>query len=547
MNAAPHIPVTSEQPERAAEDRLDRSSGAAAQNAVATAFPAATDAAIEMLRRGGNAVDAAAAAAWALAVCEPSGSGLGGQAALLIHFPNQEDAVALDGHSHGPEHLSRKQVSRAEQRRGPRATTIPSMPATIGAALQRYGRLSLETTLEPARRLAEEGFPVSKLLRRHISWCRGSLSSSPLTARVFLPNGKLPRVGTMLVQPELAATLRRLAAHGVDDFYRGALARDIARDMEAQGGLIAESDLQNSAMPVTRKPISIRYREHEVMSIPPPGGGLSLLLGLRLAEALDLRSLASDEVGWAELMAVLVETIFRERGRWPVDPRHTPESLLTWLLSDARVEEIAAEVRGSTRRPPVRSAEGPGDTTHLAVVDRDGMVVSLTQSVQSLFGAKVANEKLGFLYNNYLCTCPRYRHPSQLRPNAMPQSNAAPTILFDRDATGARRPWLALGAAGSRRITSSILQVITHMVDGRRSLVEAIDAPRIHTTLGGRPMVEKRLATPELGSRLATRYRPPTIKAARSYAMGAVQAVTRVDGGWIGAADPRREGTARGC
>ena len=509
---------------------------------VATAFPAATDIAIDTLRRGGNAVDAAVAAAWALAVCEPSGSGLGGQAIALIHHPDRGDLV-LDGHSHGPQSLTRRVVDRGQQRRGYRACTIPSMPAMLGDAHARYGRLPLAETLVPAIGLAEEGVAVTRLLRRHIQWCEKALAASSVTSRTFLPGGRPPKKGTLLRQPELAETLRRIAVNGVADFYQGGISRDIVDDHERNGGLISAADLSSLGLPIAREPIAVNYRDCEVMSVPPPGGGLQLLLGLKLAEALQLEACETD-AAWYETIALIVHAIFRERVEWPIHPERVTPSMFEWLLSKARAEEIANRIRQQPT-PRIRSAEGPGDTTHLCVVDADGMIVSLTQSIQSLFGAKVMNERLGFFYNNYLCTCPRYRHPSRLRRQAMPQSNAAPTIVFE--GTGEhRRPRLVLGAAGSRRITSSILQVITNVLDRGLPLFEALDAPRIHATLSGRPMVERRIATPELEDRLQSRFRPFQIRAARSYSMGSVQAIASKAGEWVGAADPRREGSADG-
>lgn len=520
---------------------------AGAASVAATAHASATAAAIETLRAGGNAADAAAAAAWTLAVCEPSGSGLGGQATVLVHAPGGACTV-LDGHSHAPQAVTRRAVDRRQQRRGFRAGTVPSMPATVGALSERHGRLPLATVLAPAIRAAHDGFAVSPLLRRHIQWCAGALAEHAFTARTFLPDGRPPRRGTLLRQPELGATLERLARHGVADFYTGGLARDIAADMAAHDGLVTAADLAALALPVQREPISIDYRGHEVVTTPPPGGGLLVLQGLRLAEALGLGDAAGD-AEWYERFALIVDAVFRDRARWPLAPERITPSVREWMLGDTRVREIAAEASARVPRPRVASPEGPGDTTHLCVADADGMVVSLTQSIQSLFGGKVANERLGFFYNNYLCTCPRYRHPSRLRRGARPQSNAAPTIVFRGPAGAPRTPWFALGAAGSRRITSSILQVITQRIDRDLPLEAAVDAPRVHPTLPGRYMVESRVADPALLARLAARFRGPHVpRAARSYAMGAVQAIERAgDGAWTGAADPRREGTADGC
>lgn len=517
-------------------------SAEAVSTMVATAHPEATAAALSILRDGGNAVDAALAAAWALSVVEPSGSGLGGQATMLIHRPGHGEVV-VDGHSHGPASLSRKSVSRSEQRRGPKSCTVPSMPATLGAAHQQFGQLPLAATLAPSVRLAEEGFQVTRLLRRHVQWCRGALAANPAAAAIFLPKGRPPKVGSVLRQPALGATLRRLARAGVEDFYRGELAADIAADMAATHGLITADDLRSFDLPVIREAIGVDYRGYEVVSVPPPGGGLQILLALRLAEALELDRHRNDPIEWYAGLATIIHAVFQERVRWPLHPELVTSSMLRWLLSRERATEIANELaRG--KPPTVRSSEGPGDTTHLCVVDRSGMAVSLTQSIQSLFGAKVANEKLGFVYNNYLTTCPRYRHPSRLGPLAMPQSNAAPTMVFAHE--GGRAPRLILGSAGSRRISSSIFEVLTNVIDRGMDLPAALDAPRIHVTLSRRPMLERRIASPAMEAALAARFRSSRIKADRSYAMGAVQAIARGENGWVGAADPRREGTADG-
>ena len=515
------------------------------EGTVAPSSPQATDVAARILREGGNAVDAAAAAAWALSVCEPSESGLGGQASILLSFPGGE-TVVIDGHSRGPAGLSRRQVDQESQRKGIRACTIPSLAAAVGAAHAEYGRLSLAATLEPAIGLASEGAVVTRLMRRHIQWCRIALAESPGLAETFLPGGKPPARGSVLRQPKLARTLRRLAAEGIADFYRGGIARDIAEDMERNGGLITLDDLRDFRLTPAREPLQTTYRGHRIVSTPPPGGGIQLLLGLKVAEAVGLDAVRTDE-DWYETVALIVQAVFRERARWPIRPDRVPASLRAWMLSAARAQEVASTLRdGGEGGARLRGeAERGGNTTHLCVVDRDGLVVSLTQSIQSLFGAKVANDRLGFVYNNYLCTCPRFRHPSRLRPNAVPQSNAAPTIVFRRESP--RIPLLVAGAAGSRRITSSLLQVITRVVGAGQELTGAVDAPRIHATLGGRAFLEKRIATEPFVERLRRSFPQVVVKAARSYSMGAVQALARDERGtWTGAAAPRREGTVHG-
>ncbi|MEZ4652623.1 MAG: gamma-glutamyltransferase [Candidatus Eisenbacteria bacterium] len=252
-------------------------STAASSAMVATACPAATEAALEMLRVGGNAADAAAAAAWALAVCEPSGSGLGGQAIALVHLPDGTDLV-VDGHSHGPESLTRRLVDRGQQRRGPRATTVPSMPATIGSIQARFGRLPLATTLAPAHRLADEGV-VSLLRQTHpVVPVKGARVVSG--DRLHLPSRRASsRKGTLLRQARLASTLSRLATAGVEDFITAAWPETSSPTREAQGGLLRSSDLSTPQAPAYREPIEIEHRGYRVER-SAAGGGLQLLPGL---------------------------------------------------------------------------------------------------------------------------------------------------------------------------------------------------------------------------------------------------------------------------
>ncbi len=268
----------------------------------ATAHAMATDAASTMLRNGGNAVDAAVAAAWALAVCEPGNSGLGGQSIILMGLASPGEGIdritVLDGHSRAPAAASLKTIDRQQQRSGYRATTVPTTPRLLETARQHYGRLSLPQVLEPAIRLAEDGFPVSALHRRQLGWCLKGLRSSDSARRLFLHHDHPYEVGQIFRQPNLAATLRRLAHFGVDDFYVGQVARQIADDMQLHGGLLTLQDLASTGPPVERATESTIYRGCTVISTPPPSGGSQVLSGLDL---LELRDLSGGNLGdWYE-------------------------------------------------------------------------------------------------------------------------------------------------------------------------------------------------------------------------------------------------------
>jgi gamma-glutamyltranspeptidase / glutathione hydrolase len=485
------------------------------RGAVVSAHPAATEAGREAFRSGGNVIDAAVAAAWALCVCEPSGSGLGGQTVLLLRLHGE--TVVIDGHSSAPARISRQSVTRAQQRFGYRATTVPTTPATLAYVQRRFGVLRLADALAPAIRLAEDGYEISLLQHRQLRWCRSALDATP-AARRFLRAGRPYEPRDVFVQPALAACLRRLADSGVDDFYRGAIARSIERDMRRNGGLLERSDLEAVGEPVERGPLSGCYRNRVVMTMPAPGGGPQLLGALaRLEEWGDEgRRRAAD--CWYEAVAHAVRDAFEQRER---DHRR----------SDAPQPVPVSHGVGS---------EDGGETTHLCAADVDGNVVSLTQSIQSLFGAKVANEEYGFFYNNYLTTCPRRSHTHRLAGGCPARSNAAPTIVLPPDA---ERPMLALGAAGSRRIISSLVQVISGTIDLRLTLDDAVARPRIHPRLSGKVWLEEPAATPDLVGTLSEEFGPVEVRPAHSYTLGAVNALAVSESGIAAAADPRREGT----
>jgi gamma-glutamyltranspeptidase/glutathione hydrolase len=401
--------------------------------------------------------------------------------------------------------------------------------------------------------LAEEGFLITRLHRRQLRWCLASLTASPVASRLFLKDGEAYEIGDLFRQPELARTLRRMAKTGTEDFYHGQIARDIAADMQRHGGLMSFDDLAEFQLPADREPLTIQYRGYQVISNPPPGGGLQVLLGLKLLERLDLGDAPLDPTQWYEVMAETIHTVFQERERQTVP--HDGYSFQDYrrLLSDERADQLAATIQRAVW-PVLQkvAAEEPGDTTHLCTADDQGTVVSLTQSIQSLWGAKVANERCGFLYNNYLHTCPRYEHPHQLRGGCTPRSNAAPTLILEGDLHGSTngrphpwRPLLALGGAGTRRMTSAILQTISGVIDRRLSVAEAVAEARIHVKLSRKVWLEKPADTQLLCSRLEQRFRVLEVRKQHSYAMGAVQAIQfHADGSLAGAADPRREGTA---
>jgi len=521
-----------------------RAPGAAAlqcSGAVVTAFPLATAAGLELLRAGGNAIDAAVGAAWTLCACEPSASGLGGQTILLIRFADGRTRV-IDGHSCAPLAACLDTVSASQQRRGYRSCTIPTTPATLDWVQRKYGTLGRDRVMAPAIRAAEEGYAITPLQRRQIAWVAHALREST-AAELFLQHDSPPGIGHVFRQPELARTLRRLADLGAVEFYRGALADRIVRDMQANGGLLTEADLGNCRPPIESEPLVTVYRGHRVMSVAPPGGGFQLLLALNVLARLAASGFESANEDWREAIALATSAVFRERELRAPEPDGLADQLRRRLASDAYSRGVAFDIAGLRFGSVDRNeTEEPGDTTHLSACDRHGNIVMLTQSIQSLFGAKVAHRELGFLYNNYLRTCPRHPHPYGLRPGCRPRSNAAPTLVLRRGCDG-ERPLLALGGAGSRRIISAILQVISGVVDLGLDIAAAVSAPRVHGLLGRKVWIERPAVSDALLARLQTRGRDPVVKSSLNFGMGSVQALQFFPEARVGgAADPRRDG-----
>jgi gamma-glutamyltranspeptidase/glutathione hydrolase len=499
---------------------------------VSTAHYLATEAAVGALRDGGNAIDAAVAAAFALGVCEPQASGLGGQTMMLVHTAEPRRTFALDGSSRAPNRATPEEVNR-KRRRGYRAATVPSTPAVLGYALRRYGKLPLDRVLAPSIALAENGFPLSELQRALMRRERRHLRARN-AATIFLRDGRrVPPVGASIRQPVLAGTLRRLAEAGVEDFYTGDIGRLIHEDMVRNDGLIRDDDLAQIPWPIERRPLATRFQGMRVVTFPPPGAGRALLEMLHIVEQLPERNWVPDRPESAVALAEVIRRAALDRRDRPYDPNFYPQIPDKAMLSRDYARKQADRIRRRSRRR--------GETTHLSVMDRAGNVVALTQSIEQVFGACVATPELGFLYNNYMLAF-EYEdiaHPYSMRPNAAPWASVAPTIVFRGP-----RPWLAIGSPGSERIISAIMQVFLRLLTHRP--FEAVAAPRLHCSVDGRVSLEASRFRDDIPQALEKHGFTIDRRDAYSFYLGCVQLVLRERRGFVGVADPRRDGSAGG-
>lgn len=504
------------------------------QGMVATAHFRATEAGVRMLEAGGNAFDAAVAAAFALAVCEPQASGLGGQTMMLLHDAKANRTFALDGSSRVPRRAAIDQFADPEIRfTGHKATTVPSTPATLNYLLRKYGTLSVGEVLEPAIRIATDGYPITLLQRRLQRREKENFEKGNLGA-LFLKGGvKSFSVGDIFQQPVLARTLKTLAKNGIEDFYLGKVAKLIDRDMQANDGLIRLDDLADIPHPIEREVLTGRYQNLNIRTMPLPAGGRTLLEMLNIMAQFPAKLRNPDTPEGALLVVETIRQARLDRQEKAFDPYFSPLAKTRRILTREYARQTAERLS--------RRMAAHGETTHLSVMDRHGNVVALTQSIERVYGAKVVGPELGFIYNNYMSDFEFEdpSHPYYLRPGAVPWANVAPTIIFKN-----KKPWMAIGSPGSDRITSAIMQVLIRL--RRLTPFEAVAAPRLHCSLDDRVSLEAAHLRDDIPALLLERGYQLDRRKSMSFYLGCIQLVLNENGEFMGVADPRRDGSAAG-
>lgn len=506
---------------------------------VVSAMPGATDAGAEMLARGGNAMDAAVAAAFALAVVEPSMSGLGGRTQLLVHRPGEE-VVGIDGSVTFPAAFLDALGPGGGGEEGYLSIGTPGTVAALTEAHSRYGSLPLAEVMAPAIRLGEEGFRLSPGEALRLEEAADRMEPFEASRRYFFRADDTPlQAGDLLVQEDLARTLRAIAEGGADVFYRGDIAASIAEDMARNGGFVSAADLGEYRATDTRI-MRGTHRGHEILTNGFPSSGPVLIQTLQTLGQLD--SLAPPgSPAWGALVARSLSLAVEDRAA-DLGSMQEKEALLTsreW----ARERAAALEPRGVSQQDRGGSLATawamalPGGTSHLATADADGMVVSMTQSLGPAFGSGVAAPGLGFVYASTL-----YRTvPPEQRTLGRPVLNQSPALVL-RDG----RPVYAIGAAGGARILSSLSMVLSRLLDQELSLDQAMAAPRVHPRSDGSLEVEQEEGrawpTEEVQAFEAMGFAvTPLVNHARIHALHVLP-----DGSFLGVADPRREGSASG-
>jgi gamma-glutamyltranspeptidase/glutathione hydrolase len=436
----------------------------------ATVHPLATEAALTILRKGGNAVDAAVAVAFVLGVVHPEAGNLGGSGYLMARMADGKTTV-FDYGGDAPGAANPKMfAARAEQQVGYKSIAVPGTPAGMGLAHARLGKLKWAEVLEPARRIASDGFPASQRMELILRLQVPVMKSFPETAKILLHGSDQPlRQGEPVVQKDLAATLKRMQKGGWKEFYQGETARRIAADMKVHGGYITLEDLSRYEAREA-EPVKITYRGHSVL-LPPPSstGGTTVALQLRV---LDRFPMKLGMEGGSEVRHLQIEAMrIASRVRRAMISGRTPADVLSDASVDEAVRTISPDKAGLVTTPAEPDSES-ADTTHFTIVDAQGNVVTNTYTLSGFYGSQVIAAGTGVLLNNHMSAFA----VADLKPHVRYSSTMSPTILLRKDGT----LWAAFGTPGAATIPSTLTQVVMNLVDFKMSLRDAVEFPRLH-------------------------------------------------------------------
>ena len=464
----------------------------------------ASEAGRESLRRGGNAIDAAVATAFALAVTHPSAGNIGGGGFLVYHGADGT-VTSFNFREKAPLAASETmyvdpsgEVRANSNHDGPLSVGVPGTVAGLWLAHQKLGRLDWKSLVEPAVDLARNGFPVSWELKPFMEsiaatnhpWYKG-------TRQAFLEDGKPYDAGAAFAQPDLARTLERIRDQGRDGFYRGETATLLAKFMTKHGGLITEEDLARYQA-VEQKPVHGTYRGYDVYGMAPPSsGGIAIIEMLNILEAYDLEALGHNSAAYVHVLAEAMRRVFADRAEHLGDPAFNPDMPVARLLSKEHATAVRKTIDPDRASPSEVGATSKysaaylartesEETTHFSIMDAAGNAVSLTYTIEAWYGSRMVVEGAGFILNNemgdfnplpgtttadgLIGTAPNLAAPAKRMLSSM-----SPTIIAING-----KPHLVIGSPGGRTIISTVLQVILNVLDHGMNMAEAVAAPRLH-------------------------------------------------------------------
>jgi len=525
----------------------------------------ASEAGLETLKAGGNAVDAAVATGFALAVTHPQAGNIGGGGFMMVYLKDQNKTIAIDYREMAPAAATRDmflgadgEVDRRMAFFSYKSSGTPGTVKGLVEALEKYGTLSLEKVMAPAIRLAEEGFPMTWGLEESLTRYQKRLKSDATSATYFYkPDGSPYQTGELFKQPDLAKTLKAISANGAAGFYEGWVADRLVETMQKGGGLISHEDLKGYEVKY-RQPIEGSFRGMKVVTMPPPSsGGIHIVQMLNVLEGWDLKGLGHNSAAYIHRMAETMKYAYADRSKYLGDPDffEVPVKALTSKGYGASIRgkiDLTKATPSTEISPASKLPEESNDTTHFSVMDSAGNMVANTYTLNFTYGNGMSVSGAGFLLNNEMDDFSAKPgtpnafgllggEANAIEPGKRPLSSMTPTLVF-KDG----QPLLATGSPGGSTIITTVLQVVLNVTEFNMNVQEATDVPRFHHQwfpdqifTGPGISIDTRRILAEMGHTLNT-----VPAGGKNRVLGATQSIVLTPEGMIhGAADPRRPGS----
>ena len=474
-------------------DFATRSEVIARNGMAATSHPLATQVALDILKKGGNAIDAAIAANAVLGVVEPTGAGIGGDLFALIWSADKKKLYGLNGSGKSPRSLRLEYFKQNSYEFIPAYGPLPvSVPGCVDAWYEMhdmFGRLPMKEILQPAINYAREGFPVTEVIAYYLEQGTDRLKEYPNIREVYMPGGKSPAKGEIFKNPQLASTIEKIVKGGRNEFYRGTIARTIDAFMKKQGGFLTYDDLARHHSEWV-EPVSTNYRGYEVWELPPNGQGIAALQILNILEGYDIASMGFGSAEYIHTFTEAKKLAFEDRAKYYADP----------LFTKVPVAQLISKKYAAERRKlinPDKAAKvydagkiEAGNTVYLTVADKSGNMVSLIQSNYRGMGSGMCPTGLGFvLQDRGEMFSLEPGHANVYAPGKRPFHTIIPAFI-----TKNKKPWISFGVMGGDMQPQGHAQIVVNLIDFKMNLQEAGDAPRIHHTGSSEPTGEEMIS-----------------------------------------------------
>lgn len=518
---------------------------------VSTGKYEATKIGVDIIKKGGNAIDAAVAVGFALGVCEPQSSGIGGGGFMVIRFAKTGETKFIDFREIAPKNATPDmwkldkdgKVINNEKAVGGKAVGVPGEVKGMMYALEKYGTMSRKDVIQPSVELAENGYEVSAVLSRDIKNKYDMIEMFPETSKIYLNEGFPYEVGETIKNPDLANTLRKIIKNGEKAVYEGEIAKAIVKSAQDAGGPLTMEDMQNYDIRVN-DPLVGHYRGYEIVtSAPPSSGGAHVVQILNILENYDMKNVKPGSAEYYHLFSEAIKMAFADRAKFCGDTEFI-DVPIDGIISKDYAKELVKQLDSKKSKKYIAGNpwawDGSKDTSHYSIVDKEGNIVAVTKTVNNVFASGVVAEGTGIILNNEMNDFDTgHGKANSVEAGKKPLSSMSPTIVL-KDG----KPVMSLGAPGATRIITGVAQVISLVLDYGMDIQEAINFPRIHDDYD-KLVCETRIDPAVIAKLKAMGHN--VVEEAEYFEYPCVQGVTMGEDGKLrGGADPRRDGKALG-